>query len=374
MAANGSSEHKVALLIGTHKGAFIASSDETRRAWDVSDLMIPGADVFHLAYDSNTGRLLAAVNHPVYGPEIYLSHNFGESWQSTESPPRFPKDTGLTLQRVWHVLPGRPNEPGVVYLGVEPAALFRSEDGGDTWQDVRGLTEHSTRDMWFPGAGGLILHSIVLDHARPERMWVGISAAGVFRTEDAGESWQPANTNVRADFLPNRHPEVGQCPHKLLGFAEAPGLLYQQNHCGVYRSDSGGDHWEDISEGLPSRFGLPLAVHPRDTATAYVLPEDSATGDELGGAYRFVPDGRFRVFRTNDKGSHWEGLSNGLPQRKVYLHAMREALATDACDPAGVYVATTSGQIFHSADEGDSWDLLIDSLPPVNSVEVALID
>lgn len=205
-------------------------------------------------------------------------------------------------------------------------------------------------------------------------MWVGISAAGVFRTEDSGESWDPVNTNVRADFLPDRHPKVGQCPHKLLGSPEMPGLLYQQNHCGVYRSENGGDHWDDISDGLPSRFGLPMALHPRDASTAYVLPEDSATGDELGGAYRFVPDGRFRVYLTRDDGSNWEGLSSGLPQRKVYLHAMREAMATDGCVPAGVYVATTSGQIFHSTDEGINWDLLIDSLPPVNSVDVALID
>lgn len=374
MTSNGSHKRRVLLLVGTRKGAFIATSDEGRRLWDLSDIVIPGGEVFHIAHDSNTGRILAAVNHPVYGPEIYISDDLGESWRSTENPPRFPESSGLTLQRVWHIQPGRPNEPGVVYLGVEPAALFRSDDGGDTWQDVPGLTAHPTRDVWFPGAGGLILHSIVLDHERPGRMWVGISAAGVFRTDDAGESWQPANTGIRADFLPERYPEVGTCPHKLLGFPDAPDLLYQQNHCGVYRSDSGGDFWEDISDGLPSRFGLPMTTHPRDTSTAYVLPEDSATGDELGGAYRFVPDGQFRVYRTRDGGANWEGLSNGLPQRKVYLHAMRENMATDECDPAGVYVATTSGQIFHSADEGDSWNLLIDSLPPVNSVDAVLID
>ena len=365
---------QVAVFIGTRKGAFVAKSDEQRKNWDLSDLKIPGGEVFHIAHDSNTGRSLAAVNHPVYGPEIYISEDLGESWQSTENPPRFPEDSGLTLQRVWHIQPGRPNEPGVVYLGVEPAALFRSDDGGNTWRDVPGLTAHPTRDVWFPGAGGLILHSIVLDHERTERMWVGISAAGVFRTEDAGESWHPANTNVRADFLPDRHPEVGQCPHKLLGFPTVSGLLYQQNHCGVYRSKNGGDHWEDISDGLPSRFGLPLALHPSDTDTAYVLPEDSATGDELGGAYRFVPDGQFRVYRTRNKGASWEDLNNGLPQRKVYLHAMRENLASDGCDPAGVYVATTSGQVFHSANEGDSWALLTDSLPPVNSVDAVLIE
>ncbi len=336
--------------------------------------MIQGSDVFHMACDTNTGTVMAAVNHPVYGPEVYFSRDLGVSWQTSKNPPRFPEASDLTLQRVWHILPGRPCEPGVVYLGVEPAALFRSVDGGDTWHDVAGLTEHPTREVWFLGAGGLILHSIVLDYARPERMWVGISAAGVFRTEDSGESWIPVNTNVRADFLPDRHPRVGQCPHKLLGSPEVPGLLYQQNHCGVYRSENGGDHWDDISDGLPSRFGLPMALHPRDASTAYVLPEDGATGDELGGAYRFVPDGRFRVYLTRDDGSNWEGLSSGLPQRKVYLHAMREAMAADGCVPAGVYVATTSGQIFHSTDEGINWDLLIDSLPPVNSVDVALID
>ena len=371
MTENGN--RKVAVLIGTRKGAFIATSDEERKNWDLSDLMLPGDDVFHMSYDASTKTVLAAVNRTVYGPEVMLSRDLGATWQSTENPPRFPEETGLTVKRVWHVLPGRSSEPGAIYLGVEPAALLRSHDAGETWQDVPGLTEHSTRDAWHPGMAGLILHSIVLDHERPERMWIGVSAAGAFRTEDAGETWQAINTNVRADFLPDRHPEVGQCTHKLLGFEDAPDVLYQQNHCGVYRSDDGGDYWEDISEGLPSRFGLPMALHPRDTATAYVLPEDSATGDELGGAYRFVPDGQFRVYRTRDKGSSWESMADGLPQRKVYLHAMRENMASDACDPAGIYVATTSGHVFHSADEGDSWALLTDSLPPVNSVDAVLV-
>ena len=235
----------------------------------------------------------------------------------------------MSGSRVWHVLPGRESEPGVVYAGVEPAALFRSEDGGDSWTDVPALTKHPTRDRWQPGAGGLILHSIVLDEQRPERMWIGISAAGVFRTDDAGETWEPTNRNIRADFSPDRFPELGQCTHKLLAGAGESGLLYQQNHCGVYRSDDGADWWQDISEGLPSRWGLPLALHPRDPNTLYVLPEDNALGDDVGGGRRYVTDGLFRVFRSRDGGDDWEPLTRGLPDRKVYLHCLREGMTTD---------------------------------------------
>ena len=325
--------------------------------------MMPGGDVFHMVHDSRDGTLFAAVNSMVFGPEIQRSHDFGDTWEPSKNQPRFQADSGLSVSRVWHILPGRDSEPGVIYLGVEPAALFKSEDSGDSWHDVPGLTKHSTRGRWRPGAGGLMIHSMALDHQRPERMWVGISAAGVFRTEDAGETWDPTNTNVRADFLPDKLPDLGQCPHKFLGFQHKSGVLYQQNHCGVYRTDNGADSWEDISEGLPSRWGLPMAIHPHDTDTVYVLPEDQALGDYPGGAFRYVTDGKFRVFRSRDRGQRWEGLTKGLPERKVYLHSMREGMTADEFDPVGVYVGTTSGQIFHSRDEGDSWDLLIDPTP-----------
>ena len=373
MASAKSGAGTVALLVGTRKGAFIATSSEGRVDWSISDIHIPGADVFHLAYDARDGTLYAAANSVVFGPDIQKSRDLGATWEQCRSQPRFPSDADLSVSRVWHLLPGRTSEPGVVYVGVEPAALFRSDDDGDSWVDVPALTSHPTRDRWHPGAGGLMLHSIVLDHHRPERMWVGISAAGVFRTDDAGESWAPANRNVRADFLPDRFPELGQCPHKLLGGADGGGVLYQQNHCGVYRSDDGADSWEDVSEGLPSRWSLPLALHPRDPDTLYVVPEDRALDDEVGGGYRYVTDGLFRVFRSRNGGRSWESSSKGLPDRKVYLHCMREAMTTDGFDPAGVYVGTTSGQVFYSRDEGDSWELLVDSLPPVNSIDAAML-
>lgn len=373
MVATRSDAGAVALLVGTRKGAFIATSDEGRVDWSISDIHIPGSDVFHLAYDAREGVLYAAANSVVFGPEIQRSRDLGATWEQCKEQPRFPSGAGLSVSRVWHVLPGRESEPGVVYAGVEPAALFRSEDGGDSWTDVPALTKHPTRDRWQAGAGGLILHSIVLDSRRAERMWIAISAAGVFRTEDGGRTWAPTNKNVRADFSPDRFPELGQCPHKLLGGAYGPDLLYQQNHCGVYRSEDGADSWEDISDGLPSRWSLPLALHPRDPNTLYVLPEDRALGNEVGGGHRYVTDGLFRVFRSRDGGQSWESVSKGLPDRKVYLHCMREGMATDGFDPAGVYVGTTSGQVFFSRNEGDSWDLLVDSLPPINSVDTAML-
>ena len=363
----------VALLVGTRKGAFIVTSDERRVDWSVSDIHIPGGDVFQLAWDARDGTLYAAANSVVFGPDIQKSRDLGATWEPCGSQPRFPPDANMSVSRVWHVLPGRESEPGVLYAGVEPAALFRSDDGGESWTDVPALTKHPTRDRWHPGAGGLILHSIVLDERRPERMWIAISAAGVFRTDDAGETWEPANRNVRADFSPDRFPELGQCTHKLLGGAGVSGLLYQQNHCGVYRTDDGADSWDDVSDGLPSRWGLPLALHPRDPDTLYVLPEDNALGYDVGGGRRYVTDGLFRVFRSRDGGDSWEPLRKGLPDRRVYLHSLREGMTADRCDPAGVYVGTTSGQVFYSRDEGDSWDLLIDSLPPVNSVDAAMV-
>ena len=241
------------------------------------------------------------------------------------------------------------------------------------WQEIRSVADHPTSRHWFPGMGGLCLHSMALDELNPARMWVGISAAGVYGTSDGGESWKPLNKGVRADFIPDEVDlEFGQCPHKLLGHLQKDGLLYQQNHCGTYRSDDGGKVWIDITDGLPSRFGLALGLHPHDPNTLYVLPEDNAIADdEVGGEFRIVSGNKFRVFRSRNGGGDGEALTNGLPQKNPYLHSMREGMATDNLDPCGVYVGTTNGQIFYSRDEGDNWELLIDNLPPINSVEVA---
>ena len=372
--SNGASFPEVALLVGTRKGAFVLSGDAARKKWDLSEVYCRGGDVYHFVQDRrNGGAVYAAVNYMIWGAEIHISRDLGENWLTAETPPKFADREGETLNRIWHIKPGRASEPGVLYASADPASLFRSDDDGVNWAEIRSIADHPTREHWFPGMGGLCMHSIALDDQNPARMWVGISAAGVYGTSDGGESWEPLNRGVRADFIPDEeYLEFGQCPHKLLSHPATEGLLYQQNHCGTYRSDDGGLSWVDITDGLPSRFGLALALHPRDPKTLYVLPEDNAIEEgEVGGEFRIVSGNMFRVFRSRNGGADWEALTNGLPQRNAYLHSMREGMATDSLDPCGVYVGTTNGQIFYSRDEGDSWELLIDNLPPINSVEVA---
>ena len=313
--------------------------------------------------------MFAAVNQTVWGPEVQFSHDLGGSWSTAKEQPHFSGDDGRTVSRFWHIEPGRESEPGILYTGVEPAALFKTEDNGDTWQEVPGLSAHSTRDKWQPGLGGLCLHSMVLDSADRDRAWVGISAVGVFGTTDGGRSWQTMNQGVRADFLPDPFPEFGQCPHKLVAHPSRPGVLYQQNHCGVFRSDSAGESWTDITGDLPSRFGLILGIHNQDPDTIFVLPEDKALGDQVGGMLRYVTDAKFRVFRSRNKGQDWEPLTKGLPQENAYIHVMREGMAIDALDPCGIYLGTTTGQLYYSYDDGDSWRLMWDNLPPILSVE-----
>ena len=263
-------------MVGTRKGAFLLSSEASRRSWKVSEAHFEGNDIFHMAYDPRDGSVFAAINSLIFGPDVQRSPDLGETWKSPSRGPRF-SSGDRTLSRVWHVEPGRADEPGVVYLGVEPAAMLKSYDSGDTWSEVVGLTNHETRESWQPGLGGLCLHSMVLDPDQGDRMWVGISAVGVLGTEDGGETWETMNRGVRADFLPDPFPEYGQCTHKLLGPKTRPEALFQQNHCGVFRSESGGASWEDITEGLPSRFGLALGLHSQDPDTLYVLPEDQAS-------------------------------------------------------------------------------------------------
>ena len=373
--SNGVGKSDIALLVGTRKGAFVLSSGSERKKWELSDVHCRGGDVYHFVQDTrNGGAVYAAVNYMIWGAEIHISHDMGKSWTTADNPPKFTERQGTTLNKIWHIEPGRSTEPDVLYAGAAPASLFRSDDGGKRWQEIRSVADHPTSEGWFEGLGGLCLHSIFLDERNSARMWVGISAAGVFGTTDGGENWEPLNKGVRADFMPETFPDVGQCTHKLLGHLASDGLLYQQNHCGVYHSDNGGAAWQDITDGLPSRFGLALALHPYDPNTLYALPEDNAVGEgALGGEFRIVSDAKFRVFRSRNRGADWEALTNGLPQRNAYLHCMREGMATDALNPCGIYIGTTNGQIFYSRDEGDSWELLIDNLPPINSLEVAQV-
>ena len=240
------------------------------------------------------------------------------------------------MDKLWHIEPGRDSQPGVVYVGVQPAALFKSEDSGATWNEVVSLTDHPSRGQWQPGLGGLCLHSIQLDPSREDRSWVGISAVGVFGTTDGEQSWTTMNQGVRADYLPDKFPDFGQCTHKLLLHKTKPNVLYQQNHCGVFRSDTFGESWTDITGDLPSRFGFVLGIHSQDPDTIYVLPEDEATEDQVGGGLRYVTHAKFRVFRSRNGGRDWEPLTNGLPQAHAYLHVMREGMTTDALDSCGV--------------------------------------
>lgn len=355
----------VLLLAGTKKGLFLFTSTD-RATWELSGPFQTGREINHAIYDARDGLIYATANDAWFGCEVVRSADFGKSWQTAEQNPAFSEESGLKLERIWHIEPGRASEPGVLYAGVAPAALFRSGDGGKTWSEVSTLTAHPTRSRWGPGAGGLCLHSIVLDPENPLRMFVGISAVGVFRSDDAGKSWQAANRGTRAEFQPEKYPEFGQCVHKLLLADSRRSLLFQQNHCGVYRSDNAGESWMEISSGLPSDFGFPLAIHPRQPETIYVIPLQ-------GAEFRCPPDGQLRVFRSRNGGESWQALTDGLPQKDAFVGIYREGMASDSLDPAGIYFGTNTGKIFASSDEGDTWRVLADNLPHVSSIATALI-
>ena len=325
---------KVNLLVGTSKGGFIFSSDAARKKWDVSDIQFKSWDVMHMQMDPRDGRLHAAVQHVIYGATTHYSDDFGKTWTQARQVPAITrpsksgrpmgtveemfrsesgenvKDKPEQLTKVWNITPGRMGEPGVLYAGAQPASLFISRDRGETWTLNEPLFDHPHRGKFNPGAGGLCLHTILLDPTRPERMYIAISAGGCYRTDDGGQTWSPYNKNVRADFNPDPFPEFGHCVHKMAMHPSQPDVIYQQNHCGVYRSDNAAEDWIDIGEGkLPTRFGFPIAVHPTDPRTIYIVPEESQE-------YHMSVDGRFAVWRSRDAGSSWEMLTKGLPDRQ----------------------------------------------------------
>ena len=315
--AKSSNPGEVILLVGTRKGAFIFSTNRYRKTWQISDLMFKPWNVMHMTLDRRDRRLHAAVVHDVYGPSTHYSDDMGATWAQAAQVPEFSRpslsgrplgtpdesrddDTARTtpekVLKVWNITPGGDSEPGVLYAGIEPGALFKSHDRGQTWELNESLYDHPQRAEWFPGAGGLSLHTILLDPGDTNRIYVAVSTGGCYRSDDAGATWQPRNKNVRADFLPNRYPEFGQCVHKMALHPSSPEVIYQQNHCGVYRSDNAADDWIDIGkEGLPSRFGFPIAVHPHEPKTIYVVLEES---DD----YRLSVDGQFAVWRSRDAG------------------------------------------------------------------------
>ncbi len=355
----------VHVLAGTKKGIFLLKSDRQRSSWELRGPYLNGNDVNHAAFDPRSRTLYATGNDPWFGVHLKLSKDLGETWEDTRTSPRFADESGRTVERLWRIEPGRASEPGVLYCGVDPACLFRSEDGGQTWTELEGLSTHPTRGQWQPGAGGLIAHSVVLDPADGGRMWVGISAAGVFGTADGGATWQAQNSslkNVLTKYDPNAelYPEVGQCVHHLV-HAAADERLYAQTHYGTYRSDDGARTWTEITAGLPSDFGFVIGAHPRNPDVAYVLPLQSAE-------FRVPPEGKLRVYRTADAGKTWQPLTKGLPQEDAYMGTYREGLVLDNADPAGVYFGTNTGHLYASADEGESWRLITANLPPISSL------
>jgi photosystem II stability/assembly factor-like uncharacterized protein len=355
---------RILLLVGTKKGAFIVESDRGRRAWHVSGPLCDGWPIQDISADPATGTLYAGGGNAWYGPTVFRSDDSGATWTQSSAGLTY-GDDGPKISAVWNVTAAN----GSLFAGVGPAGLFRSDDGGQNWAHVEGLTNHPSRSTWEPGAGGLILHSIVPHPTNPDRMWVAISSVGTFETQDGGATWQARNTSVRACFLPpgEQYPETGQCVHKLVKAADEPERLYQQNHCGVYRSTDGGQKWDEVTAGLPTEFGFAMAAHPRDPMTAWTIP---LTPPESG---RHMPDGAAAVWRTHDGGDLWIRGDIGLPQRDAYLGVLREAMSRDDLDPVGVYFGTSTGQLYGSADGGVHWDPIVTTLPPIWSVEALRI-
>jgi hypothetical protein len=364
----------VRVLVGTRKGAFVLTSDERRRDWQVDGPHFAGWEVYHVAGSpADLDRLWAAPSGGWFGQVIQRSDDGGRTWDAVGNDFGYATAAGEhqwydgTLRpweftRVWHLEPS-PADPDLVYAGIQDAALFRSTDGGVSWQELNGLREHGSGPQWQPGAGGMCLHTILLDPKLPERLTVAISAAGVFRSDDSGQSWRPINQGLLSEGIPSAAAEVGHCVHNLAMHPSRPETLYMQKHWDVMRSDDAGEHWREISGNLPSDFGFPIAVHAHEPETIYVVP---ITSD----SHHFPPEGKLRVYRSRTGGEVWEPLVDGLPQHDCYVDVLRDAMAVDSLDECGVYFGTTGGQVYASSNSGDSWTAIVRDLPAVLSVEV----
>jgi photosystem II stability/assembly factor-like uncharacterized protein len=389
---------KVRVLVGTRKGAFVLESDGQRKKWDVNGPHFAGWEIYHVkGSPADPDRLFASQTSGWFGQIIQRSDDGGKTWHQPGTPPGEPTKTpdgmpkgesnkfayddspgtGKPLtthqwydgsqrpwefKRVWHLEPSL-KDPDTVYAGVEDAALFRSTDGGQNWKELSGLRGHGTGPQWQPGAGGLCLHTIIQDPKDAKRIFVAISSAGAFRTDDGGTTWKPINRGLKSQYIPDPEAEIGHCVHRIAMHPSRPNVLFMQKHWDVLRSDDAGDSWKEVSGNLPSDFGFVIDVNANEPETIYVVPIKSDSE-------HFPPDGKLRVYRSRSGGNEWEAMTNGLPQKDCYVNVLRDAMAVDALDKCGVYFGTTGGQVYASADAGDTWAPIVRDLPPVLSVEV----
>ena len=367
----------VRVLVGTRKGAFILSSDGKRAQWNISGPHFGGWEIYHLKGSPvDPDRIYASQTSEWFGQTIHRSDDGGKTWTTMGNQFVYDGDAGTHqwydgtqrpwgFTRVWHLEPSL-TDADTVHAGVEDAALFRTVDGGKTWEELPGLRRHPSGPSWMPGAGGLCLHTILLDPGNPGRMFIAISAAGAFRTDDAGQTWQPINRGLKSDYIPDAEAETGHCVHRIAMHPSRPDVLFMQKHWDVMRSDDAGESWHEVSGNLPSDFGFPIAVHAHEPDTIYVVPIKSDSE-------HYPPDGKLRVYRSRTGGNEWEALTRGLPQSDCYVNVLRDAMAMDSLDPCGVYFGTTGGQVYASADAGDSWVAIARDLPSVMSVEVQML-
>ncbi len=367
----------VRVLVGTRKGAFILTSDEKRHRWKVAGPHFAGWEIYHMKgspVDAN--RLYASQCSGWHGQVIQRSNDGGRNWEPVDNKFVYDGVPGThqhydgkprpwEFKRVWHLEPSL-TDPDTVYAGVEDAALFRSNDGGKSWQELAGLRGHGSGPKWQPGAGGMCLHTVIQDPSNSGRLFIAISAAGVFRTDDGGKTWLPVNRGLKSASIPDPDAEVGHCVHRIAMHPSRPSVLFMQKHWDVMRSDNAGESWQEVSGNLPTDFGFPIDVHAHEPDTIYVVPIKS-DGEH------YPPDGKLRVYRSRTGGNEWEALTKGLPQRNCYVNVLRDAMAVDSLDSCGVYFGTTGGQVYASADAGDSWKAIVRDLPAVLSVEVQIL-
>jgi hypothetical protein len=365
---------KVRILVGTRKGAFILTSDGNRGKWAVDGPHFGGWEIYHLkGSPADPNRLYASQSSGWFGQLIQRSDDGGKTWTPGGNAFAYSGVAGShqwydgtahpwEFKRVWHLEPSL-TDPETVYAGVEDAALFRSTDGGGNWTELSGLRGHGSGPRWQPGAGGMCLHTILLDPVNPARIFIAISAAGAFRTDDGGATWKPINRGLRSEHIPDPTAEVGHCVHRIAMHTSRPNVLFMQKHWDVMRSDDAGDSWREVSGNLPSDFGFPIEVHAHEPETVYVVPIKSDSE-------HYPPDGKLRVYRSRTGGNEWEALTNGLPQRDCFVNVLRDSMSVDTLEPCGIYFGTTGGQVYASADGGDTWSAIVRDLPAVLSVEV----